>query len=162
MIRERRAATLSGVSDTASPARQAGRAALVFAALSVLVALAAGGLYLFRRVDKPPSLTPEETVSAFLSAVFLSADPQKASPLVCSNWDPADAIARTTAAVPDGASVSWGELKVVTSAESRVTVRGSLGVRMPDDSRPSSFAQWRFTLVDEDGWRVCEARPLAT
>jgi hypothetical protein len=135
---------------------------MIFAVLSVVVALAAGGLYLLRQVDKPPSLTPEETVSAFLSAVFLSADPQKASSVVCSNWDPAEAITRTTKAVPAGARVSWGDLKVVTNTESRATVRGSLGIRMPDDSRPSSFVQWRFTLVDEDGWRVCEARPLAT
>ena len=150
------------MSDTASPARQTSRAPLIFALLSIVVALAAGGLYLFRQVEKSPSLTPEETVSAFLSAVFLSADPQKASSVVCSNWEPADAIARTSSAVPDGAHVSWGDLKIVTNAESRVTVRGSLGIRMPDDSRPSSFVQWRFTLVDEDGWRVCEARPLAT
>ena len=82
--------------------------------------------------------------------------------MVCSNWDAADAIARTTKAVPQGAHISWGDLNVVTTGEARVTVRGSLGIRMSDDSRPSSFVQWRFTLVDESGWRVCEARPLAT
>ena len=135
---------------------------LIFALLGVIVALAAGGIYLFRQVEKAPALTPEETVSAFLTAVFLSADPQKASLVVCSNWDPADAIARTTRAVPQGAHVSWGDLTVVTIGDARVTVRGSLGIRMSDDSRPSSFVQWRFTLVDESGWRVCEARPLAT
>ena len=162
MIGERAAATLSGVSETAAKPTQIGRTPLIFALLGVVVALAAGGFYVFRQVEKPPALTPEETVSAFLSAVFLSADPQKAATVVCSNWNPADAIVRTTSAVPEDAHVSWGDLRVVTTGDARVTVRGILGVRMPDDLRPSSFVQWRFTLVDESGWRVCEARPLAT
>jgi hypothetical protein len=133
---------------------------VIFAVLGVIVALVTIGYYVQREAEKPAALTPEETVNRFLGAVFLSADPQNVAAAVCSNWGPAEAITRTTSAVPQGAHVSWSELKVVTSTEDRVTVRGVLGIRLADDSRPSSFAQWRFTLVDEDGWRVCEARPL--
>ena len=132
----------------------------MFAVLGIIVALVAIGYYVQREAEKPASLTPEETVDTFLGAVFLSADPQKVASVVCSNWGPTEAITRTSTAVPEGAHVSWSELKVVTSAEDRVTVRGVLGIRLADDSRPSSYAQWRFTLVDENGWRVCEARPI--
>lgn len=160
----------SDVSETARPGpilvpapRPPGRAPVIFAVLGVLVALAAGGVYVYRQqAETPAAQTPEETVSTFLSAVFLSADPQKAALVVCSNWDPAEAISRTTEAVPAGARISWGDLRVVTTSEGRATVRGSLGMRLPDDTRPTSFVQWRFSLVDENGWRVCEARPLAT
>jgi len=135
---------------------------VIFAVLSVIVALVASGYYVQREAEKPPNLTPEETVNTFLGAVFTSADPEKVAPVVCSNWAPAEAITRTTKAVPEGAHVSWSEVKAVTSTEDRVTVRGVLGIRLADESRPSSFAQWRFTLVHEDGWRVCEARPLGS
>lgn len=134
----------------------------MFAVLGVIVAIVAIGYYVQRAAEKPAALTPEATVDSFLGAVFLSADPQKVAPVVCSNWGPAEAIARTNTAVPEGAHISWSELKVVTSSEDRVTVRGVLGIRLADDSRPSSYAQWRFTLVDENGWRVCEARPIGT
>jgi hypothetical protein len=135
---------------------------VIFAVLSVIVALVAVGYYVQRETEKPAALAPEETVSTFLGAVFVSADPQKVAPVVCSNWVPAEAIERTTKAVPDGAHVSWSEVKVVTSTEDHVTVRGILGIRLADESRPSSYVQWRFTLVDESGWRVCEARPIGT
>ncbi len=133
---------------------------MIFAVLGVIVAIVAIGYYVQREAEKPATLTPEETVSTFLGAVFLSADPQKVAPVVCSNWAPAEAITRTTSAVPQGAHVSWSEVKVVTSTEDRATVRGVLGIRLAGESRPSSYAQWRFTVVHEDGWRVCEARPL--
>ena len=41
-------------------------------------------------------------------------------------------------------------------------MRARLGLRQRDDLRPGSYAQWRFHLVKQDGWRVCEARPSST
>ncbi len=140
--------------------RQKGRAPLIFALLGVIVALVAGGLYVTRQIDGPQRRTPEETVNEFLSAVFLGTDPERTGAVVCKSWEPNEAIVRTREAVPDGAHVSWDEVKVASTSDGRTTVRARLGLRLSDDSRPSSFEQWRFTLVDEGGWRVCEARPL--
>jgi hypothetical protein len=49
---------------------------------------------------------------------------------------------------------------VVAKSDTKVTIRARLGLRLRDDIRPSSYEQWRFSLVKEDGWRVCEARPF--
>jgi hypothetical protein len=142
------------------PARGLGRAPLFFAVVGVLVALMAGGLYVFRQTTGPPPRTPQETVVEFLSAVFLAADPQRAQNVVCQSWSGADAVTRTTKEIPSEAHVSWDELSIVSQSQTKVTLKARLGLRMPDDRQPSSFEQWRFNLVQENGWRVCEARPL--
>jgi hypothetical protein len=120
----------------------------------------AGGAYVLRETAAPPPLTPEQTVNEFLSAVFLAADPQRAANVVCDSWSGTDAVSRTAKEIPAGAHVSWDELSVVSQSESKVTLRARLGVRLRDDSRPSAYEQWRFNLVKEGGWRVCEARPF--
>jgi hypothetical protein len=140
--------------------RGRGRAPIVFAVIGVLVALVAGGAYVFRQTTAPPERTPQETVVEFLSAVFLAADPQRTDSVVCQNWSGADAVTRTAKEIPGGAHVSWDDLNIVSQSESKVTVKARLGLRLPDDRQPSSFEQWRFNLIQEHGWRVCEARPL--
>ena len=132
----------------------------IFAIVSVVIALAAASLYLFTRDDAPPRLTPEETVREFLSAVFLSADAQRVGEVICASWDPTDAISRTTREIDEGAHVSWDEIAIVSSSEGRVNAKARLGLRLRDDTRVSVRRQWRFNLVDEDGWRVCDARPF--
>jgi hypothetical protein len=138
--------------------------AIIVAVAGVVLALAAGGLYVYRQ-SAPTSAaraqaTPEETVREFLSAVFLAKDPQRVRAVVCSSWDPDNAITRTTAAVDKTAKVSWDEVVVVSSTDGRASVKARLGLRLPDDIQPSVHQDWRFSLVDENGWRVCEARPF--
>ena len=135
------------------------RASVIFAVVGVVVALVAGGIYLFRQ-DASPRLTPGETVEKFLNAVFVASSAERLEDLVCSNWDPADALTRTTQQVDPGVRVSWDDIGQVSSEAGRVTLRARVGLRFRDDVRPSAYQQWRFSLVDEDGWRVCEARPF--
>ena len=137
-----------------------GRAPLIFAVIGVLIALAAGGVYVFRQTTAPPPRTPEQTVTEFLSAIFLAADAQRAEGVVCQSWSGEDAVARTLKEIPTDAHVSWDGLNIVSQSETKVTVRARLGLRLRDDNKPSAFEQWRFNLVQENGWRVCEARPL--
>jgi hypothetical protein len=150
------------ISDGQRPAKTpgSGRSALIFALVGVVVALAAGGLYLFKQADAPPRLTPEDTIKEFLSAVFLADDATRVSAVTCSGWDPVDAISRTTREVEADVHVSWDQVMLVTSSENRASGTARLGLRRPDDRQPSTYRQWRFSLVNEDGWRVCEARPV--
>src|SRR5262245_15145464 len=97
-----------------------GRAPVIFAILGVLVALGAGGFYLFHQTTGAPARTPEETVNEFLSAVFLSADPQRTTDVVCQSWDGADAVSRTAREIPVNAHVSWDELMIVAKSETKV------------------------------------------
>jgi hypothetical protein len=132
----------------------------VFAIVGVVVALVAASLYLFTRADAPPRLTPEETVREFLSAVFLSGDVQRVAAVTCASWAAADAITRTTREIQDGAHVSWDNVIIVTSSADRASATARLGLRLRDDTQPSLHQQWRFNLVNENGWRMCDARPV--
>ncbi len=141
------------------------RTAVIFAVISILLAGGAVALYLTRSsaVVQPATIgTPENAVREFLSAVFVADSASRVAPVVCASWDPAEALTRTTGLVDRRAHVSWDSLNVVTSQPDRVTMIARLGLRMPDDVHPSAYQQWHFTVVNESGWRVCDASPIAT
>jgi hypothetical protein len=137
-----------------------GRAPLIFALAGVLIALVAGGAYIYKQAVTPPPRTPEETITEFLTAVFLAKDATRVSAVVCASWDPVDALERTAKEVDARATVSWDEIRLLSATEDRVSARARLGLRLRDDNQPAFYRQWRFSLVQENGWRVCEARPF--
>jgi hypothetical protein len=137
--------------------------AATFAVVALLVA--GGTIALYATRPKPAANpinvgTPETAVRDFLSAVFLGDDPARLAPVVCSTWTPADALARTKSMVDAQAKVSWDDLLVITTEPNRVTMTARLGLRLPDDVEPSVYQQWHFTVVNEQGWRVCDASPV--
>jgi hypothetical protein len=152
--------SLPKLTVVSGPKRPMGRFPLAFAGLAVLIAVAAGAFVLLRGEPHEVTRTPEETVREFLAAVFLAEDPNRVAAVVCDNWVPADAVERTRAEIPRSIRVSWDEFAEVTADSQRITLRARLGLRRADDLRPTSFAQWRFHLVKQDSWRVCEARPF--
>jgi hypothetical protein len=132
---------------------------MIFAIVGIAVAVVATGLYLYRDAATP-RLTPEETVDRFLSAVFVASSTERLSALVCASWNPQEALTRTAGQIGTDARASWDEISVVSSDTRRATLRARVGLRLRDDVRPSAYQQWHFSLVNEDGWRVCEARPF--
>jgi len=138
-----------------------GRAPVIFALLSLVLALGAGAVYALHRSTAPPELTPEQTVTEFLSAVFLSADPGRAGAVVCAGWSGQDAVDRTTQQVEAGAHVSWDNVRLIAIADTTASATAQIRQRLPDDKQPSVSVEWRFQLKKENGWRVCEASPLA-
>jgi hypothetical protein len=147
------------VSQTLPPVRRS-RAPLVFAILGLLAALAGGGAYYYHLQHGTSSLTPDQTVDAFLMAVFSNGDPGKVAADVCNSWDPQQAIDRTKAQVPNGAHVIWDNIRTLTQSNGHAVARARLGLIPFQDHQPSDYVQWTFDLVDEDGWRVCDAQPL--
>jgi hypothetical protein len=133
---------------------------VIFAIAGIVIALLAGGLYAYRDRTAAPVRTPEETVREFLVGVFVAADPERVRRVVCAGWDPADVITRTVGEVGWDVHVSWDGFATVVSFEGRTTIRARLGIRRAGEQQPGSYQQWRFNLVDEEGWRVCEARPF--
>jgi hypothetical protein len=119
-----------------------------------------GGAYIYKQAVTPPPRTPEETITEFLTAVFLAKDATRVSAVVCASWDPVDALERTAKEVDARATVSWDEIRLLSATEDRVSARARLGLRLRDDNQPAFYRQWRFSLVQENGWRVCEARPF--
>jgi hypothetical protein len=154
--------SLPKLTVVSSPKRPIGRFPLVFAALGLLVAVAAGAFVVLRDPPAPVTRTPEETVREFLAAVFLAESPQRAAAVICGSWDGADAVKRTRAEVPRSVRVSWDEFAEVSADSERITMKARLGLRRADDLRPTSYVQWRFHLLKEDVWRVCEARPFVS
>jgi len=152
--------SLPKLTVVSGPKRPIGQFPLIFAGLALLVAVAAGAFVLLRQAPVEPTRTPEETVREFLAAVFLAENPDRAAAVICDNWAPTDAVERTRAEIPRSIRVSWDEFAEVTADSQRITMRARLGLRRADDLRPTSYAQWRFHLVKQDAWRVCEARPF--
>jgi hypothetical protein len=152
------------------PSRRSRRAVIIFAVLGVTLALGSGGVYVYRDQGGLGDATaapatglasPEDAVRTFLSAVFLAKDPSRLSGVICASWDDQEnAIERSRGEVPPDASVSWDEVRVINKELDKANVSARLRLRMPDESQPSTFVQWRFSVVDEAGWKVCEARPL--
>ena len=144
------------------PAQRArlGRGPVIFALLSLVLAVVAGAVYMLHRSTAPPELTPEQTVNEFLTAVFLAEDPARAGAVVCAGWSGQDAVDRTTNQIETGAHVSWSQIRLVAIGDTTASATARIGQRLPDDKQPSLFQEWRFLLKKEKGWRVCEARPL--
>lgn len=155
-----------GIAEKAEPKAErqsstpVGRAPLIFAIVGVVIALAAGGIYVYKQTVSPPPRTPESTVNEFLAAVFLANDATRVADLVCGSWDPVDALERTTKEVASDTRVSWDEVRVLSATSDRASAGARLGFRFRDDNQPTVYRPWRFSLVKEDGWRVCEARPF--
>jgi hypothetical protein len=144
------------------PSRPNGRSLVAFAIVGVVLALTAGGFYIYRVATAPDSATPEAVVEQFLEAVFVQNDSDQLAPLLCSTWEPQRAMTWVTSQVDPRARMSWAEIVVVQEDRERVNVLAELGYRFPGDAQPSAHRQWRFRLFNEDGWRVCDARPFTS
>jgi hypothetical protein len=142
------------------PRRRSNRSLFIFAIVGVVLALIGGGFYIYRAATAPERSTPEAVVEQFLEAVFVHNSTDQLAPLLCSTWEPQRAMNWVTSQVDPRARMSWQEI-VVVQAE-RANVLAELGYQFPGDSQPSAHRQWRFRLFDEDGWRVCDARPFTS
>jgi hypothetical protein len=149
------------VSQTVPPVRRS-RAPVVFAILGLVAALIGGGAYYYQQRQTTSSRTPEQTVDAFLTEVFVHDDPTKLAADICNAWDPQQAIKGTKGQIPDGAKVNWDNVRLLTSNDSRANVRARLALIPFADVQPSDYIQWTFDLVNEGGWRVCNAQPLVS
>ena len=149
---------------TTTPA-QAGRSRVpaVFAVLGILAALIAGGTVYYTQFYKVTAGdTPERVVEKFLTAVFADDEPDLAQvgAVICDDWDPAAAVQRTTSTIRANSHVSWQDIIRLSSEEGRVVVEATITVTPIGDEDPSDAQGWAFGVVDEDGWRVCDARPI--
>jgi len=128
---------------------------LIFAIVGFALALAATGLYVYDRATQPDRSTPTVTVQQFMGAVFLQDDASTVKQFVCDRWAPGDAITWTRGLADPEAHVSWDTVIAITESEDDARVTARVRFRYRDDVAPSGEQQWRFDLVDENGWRVC-------
>jgi hypothetical protein len=142
--------------------RRSGRAQLAFGIVGIVAGLIAGGAIYYRQVTTDtPGPSPEQTVELFLAAIFEpEGGPEKVAPLVCEGWEPEAAIARVKSGLPRFVSVEWREIAVLSRDEGRAVVGATFALTPFLNPAPTDFPLWTFNLVDEEGWRVCEAQPV--
>ncbi|MGE5828765.1 MAG: hypothetical protein ACM30G_10445 [Micromonosporaceae bacterium] len=134
---------------------------LAFVIASVVLALAAGGVYRYRQRTAPDQGTPITSVHYFLTAVLVDHDTDAAGRVVCKGWTGEAGMTAMEGAVdPDVVRVTWDTPAVVRESDAGVQIQVRLRFRYPDDVTPSGEHYWIFDVADQGGWRVCGARPL--
>jgi hypothetical protein len=158
-----------GPDEKPTPRRRRLRLWLAVAA-GVLGILCAGGIgvavLLYDEETKIERTAPDAVVDNFLRAYLLNRDDNEASLYMCKSGAEFEAIANLRSEMINReksfdvkVSVSWSTLTVVDVAESRKSVETSLVISGSSDGNPVSrrTESWSFTVVDDDGWRVCGA-----
>jgi hypothetical protein len=149
------------VSITLPEARRS-RVPAAFAVLGILAALTAGGALYYNDVYRTSAgNSPETVVGKFLTAVFATPpDLAGVGAAVCDSWDPASAVKHVTSQIPADAKAGWKDIQRMTTDTGSVVVEATITLTPFADQDPSDFEGWTFNLVDQKGWRVCEARPI--
>jgi hypothetical protein len=136
----------------------------------VVALLCLGGLaavYLFYdEATGPDRSAPDVVVDNYLRAYLVDRDDARADQYVCRE---APDLAEMRALRDDIQAreqrysvrivVSWGSLRVEPAGEGR-TVTTEVRRTIADGSERAQD-QWRFEVVDRDGWRVCAARRVS-
>lgn len=139
---------------------------LVAGALALLCTGGAGVVFVaYRDATEPDRSSPDVAVSNYLRALLVERNDVRADLYTCGD-DAGLAAIRTYRQDVEALErqhsmrivVSWGSL-VIQEIQGRTTVTTEISRTISDGSE-SDWANWRFELADEDGWRVCGATRL--
>jgi hypothetical protein len=144
--------------------------AILVAALSTLCAGGSlVGYIWYAKATTPDRSTPDLVVRQYLQATFEEADTSRASLFTCSKPESLTEVQDTLTDVHQRESrfgvkivVAW-EGFATSEQGKRATVDLNLLIRVPEanGSTSESLDRWRFTTVDERGWRVCGAHKVS-
>ena len=130
---------------------------LVLAAL--LVGIGAGAAFLlYSRATEIDRSTPTIAVRQFLGAVFLDQSDDRVRLFTCRKWTPSR-TAEVRGRVDPEARLSWDAITEESRTDRLAQVTAKLSLRYPGELAPSGEQLWRFEVVEDNGWRVCEAGP---
>jgi hypothetical protein len=158
----------------AGPRRRGGRLRAVLAVLGGMVALLClGGVglvfVLYNEETKPDRSAPDVVVSNYLRALLVDRDDGRARIFECRTGAELGAVSTLKADLEAQEErldttilVSWGELFVERRDQrAAVVTTGIRRTAQVDGASQSLVDQWRFEVVDEDGWRVCGAEQVS-
>jgi len=121
---------------------------------------------LYDEATKIERTQPDVVVSSFLRSYLLNRSDEEAALYTCSSGANLDAIAnlRTELVKREKefdvvVNVNWGTLVVSGSGDGRRSVSTDLTIAGISEGQQISqrTETWAFSVVDEDGWRVCDA-----
>jgi hypothetical protein len=123
--------------------------------LGLILVAGTVALILFDRATALDRSTPTVVVGQFLVASFDDRDTRRVALFVCEQLQPQQALEDTVGGIDPNLSVSWGDFSTDQSGDT-ATVIAQLRFRHDQGGASySSVQQWRFSMVDQDGWRVC-------
>ncbi|GAA2593888.1 hypothetical protein GCM10010435_86140 [Winogradskya consettensis] len=156
----------------AAPPKPKNRRVRLIVALAggIMALLCLGGVGVFvsfyDEATKIERKAPDAVVDSFLRAYLVNRDDQEASLYTCkSGLD----LSRLEAFRTDiqsreqrfsiGIRADWTSL-TVSSDNGKTTVTTDIR-RMISDGSERTTDRWQFPMIDDDGWRVCGALPVA-
>jgi hypothetical protein len=137
--------------------------------LGIVVLLCLGGVGVFVSLyDNATAIKrsePDVVVDDFLRAYLVNRDDNAASLYTCNSGADLSQIAAYRADIVRrekefsvGIRVTWTSLDVATNGAGG-SVTTTL-IKTTTDQSGRQAGQWRFGIVDQDGWRVCQAAPV--
>jgi hypothetical protein len=143
---------------------------LIFAVLAgVLGLLCVGGIgvgyAIYDRATQLDRSQPDLVVSSYLRALLVTRDDVQASLYACEGRSQLESIQgmreeieRREHELGVSITVSWGELQIDERSPDRTVISTDVRRSAIVDGVSQSVAdRWRFTIVNEHGWRVCGA-----
>ncbi len=127
---------------------------------------ATSGLFIYNEATKIDRTEPQVVTDEYLRAALVRKDFVGADLYACKNQERLAPIKTLRAELDQREKefditvlVSWGafrqEGKTLTT---ELTISGRKGITVTSKRSET----WRFTMADEDGWRVCGAEKIAT
>lgn len=129
---------------------------IILAAVAAFVLVAGGvGFVLYNRATEIDRSTPTVAVHQFLRATFVDKDDDQVKLFTCTQWTKERTGEVQRRFDPD-VRITWEDVVLQSQQEHQavVTVRMRLVFQGFVD-----FQDWRFDVVEENGWRVCGAGP---
>ena len=122
----------------------------------VLLITGAGTAFLlYNRATEVNRSTPTIAVHQFLSAVFVERDDNRAKLFTCPEWTKQRSD-ETRARFDPEVKVKWEGVTEQSRQGKQAVVTARLQLLWQGFA---DFQQWRFEVVEDNGWRVCSAAP---
>ncbi len=141
------------------------------AGIMALLCLGGVGVFIsfYDEATKIERTAPDAVVDQFLRAYLVNRNDKDAALFTCKNADLTAISALRTQLVEREkefdvtVNVSWSTLTVSGTEEARRTVGTDLLIAGSSngDALSRRTESWSFDLVDEDGWRVCNAAKVS-
>jgi len=127
---------------------------LVLAAL--LVGIGAGAAFLlYSRATEIDRSTPTIAVHQFLRATFVDKNDDRVELFTCSQWTKERTVEVQGRFDPE-VKVTWESVALQSQQERQAVVTARMRLVFQGFV---DFEDWRFEVVEDNGWRVCEAGP---
>jgi hypothetical protein len=123
----------------------------------LLITGAGTAFFLYNRATEVNRSTPTIAVHQFLSAVFVERDDSRTKLFTCSAWTKQRSDEARARFDPD-VKVKWESVTEQSRQGKQAVVTARLQLLWHGFA---DFQQWRFEVVEDNGWRVCDAKPAS-